>query len=150
MDKTRLPENLCRVYEYMDNNKEVLLVLDASEMSVWRGFARDISEALDLPTTSVYNIIARLIDLGSLTRIRHGAAKTPSVYRIDKEPDDYQYTLNKEMFALSTELRSPTKYERMQDSVTRLTNRVNELERRVKELERNLLELSDLLGRKSA
>lgn len=128
MDRTRLPNGICAVYEHMDKNK---ILLKDTEQLIWRGFGLDIAKALNLRVGSIYNIIGQLVDLGCITRLRHGGINTPSVYAIIKEPDGYQYTLQKEQAVMFDRVRMPTQYERTQDAITRLTNRVTELERRL-------------------
>lgn len=131
MDKTRLPNNMCLVYEYMDKHKSRIITID---QFIWRGFGKDIAEALDMQVGSVYNLIAKLVELGCISRIRHGGTNTPSLYKLIKEPDGFEYTLLKEQ-AVGSRAKSPTKNERIQDSLNRLSNRVTELERQFKELE---------------
>lgn len=107
----------------------------------WRGFGQEIATATKLQINVVYRCIGILETIGSLKKLRHGAYKTPSLYKLIKEPDGDEYIQMKEVSVITGRLEMPTSWQRVQDSLSRMRNELNEIHY---ELNRMKLEMAEL------
>lgn len=126
----KLPRNVFLVYQYMYNNR----IMEDSSI-VFRGYGADIASGTNIKTYLIYRYISMLEILGSIKKLRHGAANSPSVYLLIKEPDGHEYDLMKDRSIMTGRDEMPSKSTRLQDSLNRLVNRLNDVERRLERLE---------------
>lgn len=126
----RLPESVILVYGYMYNNRT-----DDGRKTFWRGYGKEIAEAEKLQLSLVYQAIGKLVTLGSIKKLRHGAKDSPSIYQILKAPDGKQYEDLKDRSLMTGRLEMPSQWSRVQDSINRLNRRMNDFERRLERLE---------------
>lgn len=102
----------------------------------WTGFGVDIAAQTKINVNHVYRYMTTLESLGCIRRIRHGAASTPSIYQLLKEPDADEYDLMRERGLTTGRIQVPTQWQRVQDSINRLNNRITDLELRLARVER--------------
>lgn len=113
-----MPRSVLAVYKHMDRT---------SKDGEWQGFGKEIADEISIKLNVVYRSIGMLENLGCIKRMRHGANKAPSIYRLIKEPDGAEYQQLKAQSIMTGRLEMPSQAQRVQDSITRLRSEVNSL-----------------------
>lgn len=140
MEKNTLPKRLARIYLFLAENSEIVpwsaVFEKHDEVRIWKGFGQSVADELDFNINAVYRYFHMLEVMGCIKKIRHGAATSPGIFQLLKEPKTSSYYDLKDR-SLTTGLTSytPTQSTRLQDSVNRLYNRVTELEKRMERIE---------------
>lgn len=110
---------------------------------IWRGFIREVAEALAIPRYSVDQALGRLVSLEAIRQISRGTHGNPSVYLLMEAPTAETYDALQERSATTGRYKPATPLQRAQDSVNRLAKRVAELEQRLERIE--LVQKNDAL-----
>lgn len=120
-----LPDNVEKIWNYLvDNSRE----------GSWSGFGTATAKVLRMNQGYFYRCMTLLEHIGSIEKIKHGSNGSPSLYKLIKPPEGVEYQAYKTRSLTIDRARAPSKYDKLQDSITRLTNRVNDLEQLVERL----------------
>lgn len=121
--------------------------IDVETVSIWRGFVREIAEALELPKHSVDEAIRNLCYVESIRRIYKGSHGHPSIFYLIESPDENKFLQLQELSHRTGRYQTLTTEQRLQDSINRLVKRLVTLEEKVERLE--LDKANDALRRAS-
>lgn len=109
---------------------------DVEFISIWRGFTKEIAEALSIKKHLVDQSMANLTYVESIRRVYKGSHGHPSIYHLIESPEQNKFMQMQERNHRTGRYKTLTKEERMQDTINRLNNRVITLEEKVERLER--------------
>ena len=139
-----LPESLIKVLEYMcartqrvkDILSEEFLVLMKPHDVVFRGDKEDMADDLGYALSTVHSSLRTLQNLGVIQQIKNRSRYGLAVYWIKKtEINAKEYSEYVSRNTFDNRLSEPSKWTRMQDSLSRLASRIAELETRLERLE---------------
>lgn len=111
---------------------------DVEYISVWRGFIKDIAEALDIKKHLIDQAMQNLIYVESIRRVYKGSHGHPSIYQLIEPPEQNKFMQMQERNHISGRLKTLTPEQRLQISINSLVNRVVALEEKCERLERRV------------
>lgn len=109
---------------------------DVETISIWRGFVKDIANAMNLKKHLVDQAITNLIYVESIRRIYRGSHGHPSIFLLIESPELNKYLQLQEKSHLTGRYHTLTPEQRMERSFNQLVNRVTAVEERLERLER--------------
>jgi hypothetical protein len=148
MEKQTLPfTRMIEIYQFMMSQATSERALeyfkfdvpqDVEFISVWRGFVKDIAEALNIKKHLVDQAMVNLNYGESIRRVYKGSHGHPSIYQLIESPDQNKFMQMQERNHLTGRFKTLTPEQRLQDSITKLVNRVSALEDEVERLKRRV------------
>lgn len=108
---------------------------DVETIAIWRGFVKDIAEALEIAKHLVDSAVTNLIYVESVRRIYRGSHGHPSIFYLIESPDNNKFMQLQELSHRTGRYHTLTTEQRLQDTINRLANRVSALEAKVERLE---------------
>lgn len=108
---------------------------DVEVISIWRGFVRDIAEAMQIKKHLIDQAVTNLCYVESVRRIYRGSHGHPSVFYLIEPPENNKFMQLQELSHRTGRYHTLTPEQRLNDSITRLVNRVVVLEAKVERLE---------------
>lgn len=133
------------VYQYMLETGESKKALeyfqfdvpqDVEMISIWRGFVKDIAEALDIAKHLVDSAVTNLTYVESVRRIYRGSHGHPSIFYLIESPDNNKFMHLQELSHRTGRYHTLTTRQQLEDSINRLARRVQALEAEVERLKR--------------
>lgn len=111
---------------------------DVEFISVWRGFVKDIAEALDIKKHLVDQAMVKLNYAESIRRVYKGSHGHPSIYQLVEAPEQNKFMQMQERNHLTGRFHTLTPEQRLQGSINALVNRVIALEEELERLKRRV------------
>lgn len=111
---------------------------DVEYISVWRGFVKDIAEALNIKKHLVDQAMTKLNYGESIRRVYKGSHGHPSIYQLIEAPEQNKFMQMQERNHLSGRFTTLTPEQRLQTSINSLVNRIIALEEEVERLKRRV------------
>lgn len=109
---------------------------DVEDISIWRGFVKDIADALELKKHLVDDAVKNLTWVESVRRIYRGAHGHPSIFYLIEPPEENKFVALQELSHVTGRYHTASPEQRAQDSINRLVSRITALEARIERLER--------------
>lgn len=150
----QLAEQVLRISEEIQNSAETVVgntVFKSGRWAaeprvrIWRGYARQLAERLELTTAQVSNCLSLLDIIGSISLVARSNQFRPALYVVLRPVEIREIIDFKERSLITGDLKTPTKNQRINDSLSRALNRIDKLEYQVKILTANLQKLEDRL-----
>lgn len=111
---------------------------DVEYISVWRGFIKEIAEALDIKKHLVDQAMLNLKYVESIRLVYKGSHGHPSIYQLVEAPEQNKFMQMQERNHISGRAKTLTPEQRLQTSINQLVNRVIALEEKCERLERRV------------